>query len=208
MLRLFVLAFIVIVLAAGSVSAQFYGNPYGMNPYYSRAPQPRVQAPQPRAQTPEALVHQGIAKLRRFLSQGKGRDSNALGGFVASEIAPYFDFDYMTKWALGPAWRAMPANARTQAATRLQGHFLKSLVQKVGDARFTRVKVGRSYRGNSRNELIVPLTVYRHRGQATRLNFRFYRAKSGWKVFDISANGQSAVVFYRGYFRRMMQQTR
>jgi len=208
MLRFFVLALTLIILGTGSVSAQFYGHPYGMNPYYSRVPQPRVQAPQPQAQTPQVLVHQGVAKLRKFLAQGKGRDNSALSAFVASEIAPYFDFDYMTKWALGPAWRSMPAHARTQAASRLQGHFLKSLAQKVGDARFTRVNIGRSYRGNSRNELIVPLTVYRQRGPATRLNFRFYRAKSGWKVFDISANGQSAVVFYRGYFRRIMQRTR
>jgi phospholipid transport system substrate-binding protein len=36
----------------------------------------------------------------------------------------------------------------------------------------------------------------------TRIDFRFYRGESGWKIFDVSANGSSALAFYRQYFAR------
>ncbi|MEW8429523.1 MAG: ABC transporter substrate-binding protein [Candidatus Thiodiazotropha sp.] len=32
------------------------------------------------------------------------------------------------------------------------------------------------------------------------MDFRFYRSEAGWKVFDVSANGNSAVAYYRRHF--------
>ncbi|MCB1882186.1 MAG: ABC transporter substrate-binding protein, partial [Gammaproteobacteria bacterium] len=39
-----------------------------------------------------------------------------------------------------------------------------------------------------------------------RLDFRFYLAEDGWKVFDVAANGSSAVMHYRQQFRQMMRE--
>ncbi len=38
-------------------------------------------------------------------------------------------------------------------------------------------------------------------GMPSELDFRLYRGNDGWKVFDVVANGSSAVVYYRDYFR-------
>jgi phospholipid transport system substrate-binding protein len=38
-----------------------------------------------------------------------------------------------------------------------------------------------------------------------RIDFRFYRGAEGWKVYDVAANGQSAVAYYRREFRQMMR---
>ncbi|RKZ36806.1 MAG: ABC transporter substrate-binding protein, partial [Gammaproteobacteria bacterium] len=35
--------------------------------------------------------------------------------------------------------------------------------------------------------------------------FRFYRSPRGWRIFDVSANGASAVTFYRQYFSRQVR---
>ena len=37
----------------------------------------------------------------------------------------------------------------------------------------------------------------------SRLNFRFYWNDQGWRIFDVSANGASAVAYYRSYFGEM-----
>jgi phospholipid transport system substrate-binding protein len=41
-------------------------------------------------------------------------------------------------------------------------------------------------------------------GYPANLDFRFYRGKTGWKVFDVAANGSSALTYYRQYFARKM----
>ena len=38
-----------------------------------------------------------------------------------------------------------------------------------------------------------------------RIDFRFYKGKAGWKVYDVAANGQSAVAHYRREFRSLMR---
>jgi phospholipid transport system substrate-binding protein len=36
----------------------------------------------------------------------------------------------------------------------------------------------------------------------SKLEFRMYRGKDGWKVYDVVANGRSAVAFYRNELNR------
>jgi phospholipid transport system substrate-binding protein len=40
-------------------------------------------------------------------------------------------------------------------------------------------------------------------GIPTRLEFRFYHRNGEWKVFDVKAEGNSAVMHYRRQFRNM-----
>ena len=107
MFRIIVAAALAVVLivpwSAAPASAQGYGPGYAYG-YGTAAPGAYPQpgyAPgygaygmtaQPRADGPEALVAQGIAKLRGFLDQGGGADPQALATFVGQEIAPPLRF--------------------------------------------------------------------------------------------------------------------
>jgi len=42
-------------------------------------------------------------------------------------------------------------------------------------------------------------------GMYSGLNFRFYWNEQGWRIFDVSANGASAVAYYRSYFGEMFR---
>ena len=44
-------------------------------------------------------------------------------------------------------------------------------------------------------------------GIPTKLEFRFYKSTDGWKIFDVKAEGNSAVVYYRKQFREMLYNT-
>ena len=88
---------------------------------------------------------------------------------------------------------------------KLKGMLLSSLGSRLGsydnqDVRFLRPRrVGP-------NEVKVGIGVMRAGGYPTKIDFRFYHSKDGWKVFDISANGSSALAFYRQYFSRYAYQ--
>jgi phospholipid transport system substrate-binding protein len=58
-------------------------------------------------------------------------------------------------------------------------------------------------RGQNSNDVNVRAWIMQPRGYPTKLEFRFYKGKDGWKVFDVKADGNSAVVFYKKQFRHM-----
>jgi len=48
----------------------------------------------------------------------------------------------------------------------------------------------------------LSLQVFPVQGYPTRIDFRLYRSPQGWKVFDVAANGQSALTWFRQQYRR------
>ena len=61
-------------------------------------------------------------------------------------------------------------------------------------------------RGVAEKEVVVGVTILNPQVYPARLDFRFYLAEDGWKVFDVAANGSSAVMHYRQQFRQMMRE--
>lgn len=165
-------------------------------------PQQRVQQ---QLQGPADVLRKGINELRTFLTSGQGGNTGGLTGFVETRMAPYFDFNFMTKSSLGPTWRRMNPVDRDQAKAWLRQNFLAKLTDYVGDYRSSRIDVLAAQGGTSRGEMVVPVRVWRQSASPMSLNFRFYRSKGGWRIFDVSANGQSAIIFYRGYIKRMLR---
>lgn len=208
-----------IIGTSPTFSAEFgprYGSPYGQNynqgyvPRYIPQPAPQVAAPQ--VDGPSAKVSTQLKNLRAFLSKaqggasGGGLDPSQILGYIEQQIAPDIDFQTMTKMALGRLANRMTVQQRDAAMSALRSNFTSKLVEAVGDVRATRFTVGKTRRGASRGELVVPVRLDRWRGQPMTIKFRFYKAKDGWKVFDAEAGGQSAVLFYRGYFARQWRQ--
>jgi len=205
-------------------SAEFgprYGSPYGQNynqgyvPRYVPQPAPQFAAPQvatPQVDSPSAKVSTQLKNLRAFLSKtqgdasGGGLDPSQVLGYIERQIAPDIDFQTMTKMALGRLANRMTAQQREAAMSALRSNFTSKLVEAMGDVRATRFTVGKTRRGASRGELVVPVRLDRWRGRPMTIKFRFYKSKDGWKVFDAEAGGQSAVLFYRGYFARQWRQ--
>lgn len=146
---------------------------------------------------PSAIVRGGINKLRAFVAKGSTQDPVQVVAFVKSEIGPAFDFEYMARAATGPRWQGLDGDARRALSDRLAEHFIGTLARHLGGYGKARVTIDRARRGQ--RQVTVPVTVYRGRRTPMQLSFKFYRAKDGWKVFDVDANGQSAVNFYRNH---------
>ena len=97
---------------------------------------PYYQGRAPRLDTsvaPAAIVKSGISKLTAFIQSGGAQNRAKAMTFLETEVAPYFDFAYMTRWAAGPAWRNMSPKQRANMQTRLTNAFMTTLVQKAGD---------------------------------------------------------------------------
>jgi phospholipid transport system substrate-binding protein len=152
------------------------------------------------ADTPPALLKKGIGKLTTFIKSGKAANQEQAMAYLRHEITPYFDFAYMTRWAAGPAWRSMDARQRAAMQSELTQSFLTTLAQKLTTYSNQRIRFF-TPRGRSGEEVTVSAWIMQPNGPPTKLDFRFYRSNSGWKIFDVKAGGNSAVVYYRKQFR-------
>ena len=152
---------------------------------------------------PGAIVKDGIGKLQRFIKSGRAQNRQQALAFMTTEIEPYFDFEYMTRWAAGPAWRRMSPQQRATAEDKLKTAFMNTLAEKLVTYSNQQIRYF-TPRGQGSNDVRVNDWIMQENGIPTRLEFRFYRTDDGnWKIFDVKAEGTSAVVYYRKQFRNM-----
>jgi phospholipid transport system substrate-binding protein len=154
------------------------------------------------AAEPAALLRQGITSLTRFIQSGTVQDQATAMAFLKNTIAPYFDFAYMARWSAGPAWRNMPDDQKIRLEEQITSAFLATLARNLSTYSNQQIRYF-TPRGQRDNDIRVNAWIMQPQGQPTRLEFRFYRSASGWKVFDVKANGNSAVIHYRNRFRQM-----
>ncbi len=189
-------------LACLHMTSAYAATPYYYPGYGMRTPA-RPSAP-PVQPAPDQIVRQGIDRLKGFLSRGSASPAQ-IRGFLDEQISPYFDFDYMAKWAGGETYRQMNDEQRRRFAIKLKGMFFSALARNLGTYSRTepRIDISRPRRRARSNEVDVMARVTPRRGYPTTLMFRFYRSSDGWKVFDVTANGTSAVAYYRKHFRNL-----
>ena len=182
------------------VSAIAYTTPAAAySPYY------QSRAPQPNTAVPLAIVKSGITKLTTFIQSGGAQNRAQARTFLEAEVAPYFDFAYMTRWAAGPAWRHMSPEQRASMQNQLTKAFMTTLVQKLTTYTNQPIRYF-TPRGQGGNDVSVSAWIMQPNGIPTKLDFRFYKGKDGWKIFDVKAAGNSAVVYYRKMFSQMYRQ--
>lgn len=191
---------ILIILAAGFsglVSAQ---------PYYPESGVPFGNTRQAYLPGPAVILKQGLKKLMAFAGSDRRPNRIQAEAFLEREIVPYFDFAYMASWAVGDRiWWQMGEDQRDSMEGYIKRDFLTTLAARLTGFGAQQVQVSRP-RSLSENEVTVAVSILNPQAYPARLNFRFYRAADGWKVFDVSANGSSAVMHYRKEFRQMMRE--
>ncbi len=168
-----------------------YANPFQQ---YPTSP-PRMQ------QSPAEVLKQGIEQLTNFLAAGPDKNSPPLEVFLEKKIAPFFDFAYMAKWTAGAQAHFMSPQQGAAMQQKLRRLFLTGMVKKLAEYRHGRVRYLRPAGNPQTGEMTLRLMVYQQGNpRPQRLSFRMYRSNNGWKVFDVSSNGQSALAFFRTQF--------
>jgi phospholipid transport system substrate-binding protein len=173
-------------------------------PYYGYA-QPQTRAPQMDQSGPGQLLREGMTNLLKFMRQPERPNQHQIEAFLQREIAPYFDFNYMAGWVAGPMNRQMNDKQREELAGAIAQMLLGTLTERLVGYQNQDVRFYPPRRAGE-NEVKVRIGILQASGYPANIDFRFYRSRTGWKIFDVSANGSSALAFYRQYFSRQMAQ--
>jgi phospholipid transport system substrate-binding protein len=126
---------------------------------------------------------------------------------VDAKVLPHFNFERMTKLAVGKGWRT----ATPEQKKSLQAEFRILLVR-------TYTKAFTSYRDQiievrplkldaTMDEVTVKTEIIKPGSQQLILvDYDLEKTPNGWKVFDLTVEGVSLVTSYRGTFADQIQQ--
>lgn len=127
-------------------------------------------------------------------------DSAQLYQLVEDIVLPHFDFDFISRLVLGPAWKkAGPENRE-----RFSHAFQKLLVRTYSNALLEysgeQINWLEARSGDNPDRVIQRAEVKLASGQVVPMNYRMHKTDQGWKVYDIIIDNISLVMNYRGSF--------
>lgn len=153
------------------------------------------------AQTaPDVLVKTTVDEVMRVIKTAK--DKRALQDVAEKTVVQHFDFQAMTRLAVGRHWReASPAQQKS-----LENAFRSLLVTTYTTALSHSPKVEhvvevRPLQVKPADDDVTVRTLVREPGQKPiEINYRMAKSASGWKVYDVVVENLSLVTNYRGSF--------
>ena len=120
---------------------------------------------------------------------------------VGSKLAPHFDFEMITRSAVGKDWnKASPAQQKELVAAFrevLVRTYAKSLLKYTGEE----VVYQSSKPGTRDGTVIVPTQVRAPGAPAIPIDYRMHKLSGSWKVYDVVIDNVSLISNYRGQFR-------
>ncbi|WP_353573345.1 ABC transporter substrate-binding protein, partial [Candidatus Albibeggiatoa sp. nov. BB20] len=157
---------------------------------------------------PRQVLQQGLQNLLTLHQQvTPNTDKALLLQRLEQEILPYFDFNHMANWAIGRYRQQATPSQMMRLSRYLQALFLTALVKNLGSGSEQYHFVLNEPLVNPKNsEVMIKVQVYKEKDKLILISFRLYNNGQAWKIFDVSANGMSAMLYYRQFLYQQIQQ--
>jgi len=160
---------------------------------------------------PDVLIEKTVQEVIAVIKQDKdiqAGDQKKILALVDEKVLPHFDFERMTRLAVGKYWRT----ATPEQKKSLEAEFRNMLVR-------TYTKVFTVYRDqtievkqtkiapDTPDEATVKTVISKPGTQPVLVDYELKKYDNGWKAFDITIEGVSMVMSYRGTFSTQIQQS-
>jgi phospholipid transport system substrate-binding protein len=122
---------------------------------------------------------------------------------ITEIVMPMFNFSVMAKLSLGKKyWPGLSEKKKEE----FKGHFTKllkaSYLEKLG--LYTDEKIVYKASIKIRNKIHIPTDLI-SKGNKISMLYKLYKAKSGWKIYDIEIQGVSIIRTYRSQFDQVLR---
>jgi len=149
---------------------------------------------------PVALVKSNVDEVLAVIKQSK--DKRALQDLAEQKVATHFDFQAMTRFAVGRAWREATPEQQRRLETAFRGLLVRTYTASLSqsnladvavDVKPTQVKPGQ-------DEVLVKSVAKQSGKQPVAIDYRLARTANGWKVTDVIVENLSLITNYRDSF--------
>lgn len=138
-----------------------------------------------------------IVRQDRDIRAGNKKKIHAL---VEAKILPHFDFERMTRLAMGKNWRDASVAQQTVLVEEFKAMLVRTYaasISSIVDYKFE-YKALRMSPGDT--EVMVSLEASKSGSPAIPIDYRVEKQAAGWKVYDILVDGVSLITVYRSSF--------
>ncbi|HYJ18796.1 MAG TPA: ABC transporter substrate-binding protein [Burkholderiales bacterium] len=158
---------------------------------------------------PDVLVKntsEEVLSIIRSDKEIRAGNTTRIAQLIEEKVAPHFDFNRMTRLAVGRPWREATPEQR-EALTR---EFRTLLVRSYSAAFTAYTGIAIEYRPHRMNagdtETVVQTLIKLPGGaQPITVDYDMESSPEGWKVYDVRVAGASLIINYRNLFAQEIQ---
>ena len=158
---------------------------------------------------PDELIRNAVHDVLELIKQDERAHEvgqKKLLVFIEARVLPHFDFERMTKLAVGRPWRTTTPEQKSvliaEFRTLLVRTYTKAFtLYKDVDVETKPLKVPADA-----TEVTVKTVILRPGAPPIPVNYEMEKTATGWKAFDLSVEGVSLVATHRGSFAEKVQQ--
>jgi phospholipid transport system substrate-binding protein len=187
-----------IVVAVLASAAMLAGNAAGAADAASRSTMP-----------PDALVQSVSTEVLDAIKTDpalRNGDFDKLQKLIDDKVAPYVDFERMTRLSVGRGWRTATPEQRQALIREFRTYVLRTYSGALSRVTDHVVKM-RPFRAEPTDtEVLVRTQVVPSNGDAIQLDYRMEKTDSGWKIYDVTILGVSMVETFRNSFASEVNQ--
>jgi phospholipid transport system substrate-binding protein len=159
---------------------------------------------------PDLLIKNTVQDVIAVIKQDKdirAGDQKKILALVDDKVLPHFDFERMTQLAVGKYWRSATPEQKQALVTEFRNMLVRTYTKVFTVYRDQTVEVKPSKIAADDTEVTIKTIISKPGSQLTPVDYEMKKSADGWKVFDISVEGVSMVMSYRGTFSSQIQES-
>jgi phospholipid transport system substrate-binding protein len=159
---------------------------------------------------PDALIKITVQEVIAIIKQDKdiqAGDQKKINALVDAKVLPHFDFARMTQLAVGKYWRSATPEQKQALVTEFRNMLVRTYTKVFTVYRDQTVEVRPTRIAADDTEATVKTIISKPGSQLIPVDYEMKKTADGWKVFDISVEGVSMVMSYRGTFTSQIQES-
>jgi phospholipid transport system substrate-binding protein len=151
-------------------------------------------------------VHDVLEIVRNDKELRSGNQKKMLE-LVDAKVLPHFNFEHMTKLAVGKSWRTATDEQKKQLMSEFRILLVRTYTKAFTSYRDQIVEVKPFKLAPAATEVTIKTAIVKPGSQQPILvNYDMEKMPDGWKVYDLTVEGVSLVTSYRGTFADQIQQ--
>ncbi len=159
---------------------------------------------------PDALIRNTVDEIIGIIKQDKdiqAGDQKKINALVDAKVLPHFDFQRMTQLAVGKYWRTATPEQKQSLITEFRNMLVRTYTKVFTVYRDQSVEMKPFKMQADETEVTVKTVINKPGSQLIPVDYEMEKVDDGWKVFDISIEGVSMVMSYRGTFSSQIQES-
>ena len=159
-------------------------------------------------EAPDALVKRTADEILAIVRQDKdlqAGNQQKVVQLAEQKVLPYFDFERMTRLAVGRGWRQASPEQRQALTSAFRTMLVRTYSTSLSQYRNQTIEVKPLKMAPADTDVTVRTQVIQQGGPPIPIDYAMEKQDNQWKVYDVIVDGASLVTTYRGSFNDQIQ---